>query len=60
MNWILVLSMISAPNGNYVKVFDSEKQCVVEMNKIIRSLEKDSNDNVKGIACVPADYASAR
>ena len=55
MNWILVLSLLSSPNGNYVREFKSEKQCVQAMNQLIAQTQ-DSSD-VKGIACVPSDYA---
>lgn len=50
-NWILVLSLFSAPDGNYVQVFKNEKACVQAMNTLINKTESDSN--IKGIACVP-------
>jgi hypothetical protein len=57
MSWILVLSLLSAPNGNYVREFKTEKQCTQEMNRIIKNMEAQKNDNLQGIACVPANFA---
>jgi hypothetical protein len=57
-SWILVLSMFSSPDGNYIREFSTEKQCTVEMNKLIRNIEVGKIDNVKGIACVPSNIAS--
>lgn len=55
MNWVLVLSLFSAPDGNYIREFTSEKQCMVEMNKLIHKTRND--DNVKSLVCIPAVYA---
>lgn len=46
--WILALALFSNPNGQYVKEFSSEKQCVAEMKKIIKS----NDDNIKAIGCI--------
>lgn len=55
MTWMLVLNLLSNPNGNYVQSFASEKECVAEMNKFIRY--NDTNEDVKYIGCAPADLA---
>lgn len=55
MSWILVLNLISNPNGNYVQSFNTEKECVFEMNKFIR--KNHDNPDVKYIGCAPADIA---
>lgn len=56
MNWILVLALFSSPDGNYVREFKSEKDCVAQMQDLIKKTQ--GNDDVKGMACVPSTYAS--
>jgi len=56
MNWILVLALFSSSNGNYVREFKTEKQCVQAMKDLIAKTQ-DTSD-VKGIACVPETFAS--
>ena len=55
MTWMLVLTLFSNPNGNYVQSFASEKECVAEMNRFIR--KNDANADVRYIGCAPADLA---
>lgn len=49
MSWILVMSLFSNTSGNYIREFQSEKQCVSEMNKVIR---KTDENNIKYIGCI--------
>lgn len=49
MPWILIMSLFSNTSGNYIREFSSEKQCVTEMNKVIR---KTDSTNIKYIGCV--------
>lgn len=53
--WILVLSLLSNPNGQYAQSFDTEKECVFAMNKFIRY--NDTNPDVKYIGCAKSDLA---
>lgn len=55
MTWLLVLSLFSNPDGNYVREFNSESQCKVELSKFV-SKNKENTD-VKYVACVSTAVA---
>jgi hypothetical protein len=58
MTWLLVLSLFSNADGNYVRTFNTEAECVKEMKSFV-SKNKDNAD-VKYIGCssTEADMAS--
>ena len=51
MNWVLVLALTTNPNGNYVKQFETEAQCVREMKTVIG--KNQNSDTIKSVMCVP-------
>ena len=55
MTWMLVLTLLSNPTGNYVQSFKSEKECVSEMNRFIR--KNETNQDIKYIGCSQVNFA---
>lgn len=55
MSWILVLALHTNTDGNYVRVFANEQQCVTALKTFV-SDNKDNAD-VKYIGCVPNSLA---
>jgi len=57
MTWLLVLSMFSNPNGNYVRAFNTEAECTKEMKAFIK--KNDGNTDIKYIGCTSTQSAMA-
>lgn len=54
MNWILILSLVSAPNGNYTREFRTEAECVSAMRQFIKN--NADNPLVAGLACARKEH----
>jgi hypothetical protein len=55
MSWVLVLSMFTNPSGYYAQAFTSEQQCLTEMHKLVKKIEKNDETNVQSLACLPEE-----
>ena len=55
MSWLLVLSLFSNPDGNYVREFTTEGQCRTELSKFVN--KNRENTDVKYVACIATAVA---
>ena len=50
MNWILVLSLVTGPDGFYTQEFKTEAECVTAFKDFVS--KNTDNPIVEGVACL--------